>query len=311
MKENINKIFNKYRHDIDKIINEIQSNSSIFYYCITAILVFGLLFFISSKSIFDKSGEDIRSTNLNEFQTNNTLKAKLISRQYNPISKMAEFIIYAEDTQNFDSKELVFELREQQSPNLRIENRYQKIDDNYYVVLAKVPKKWKVLSLSIGYKSSLDNTGLDSINLDNIDDIDNPNNNNQSSNIPLKSVVRIYSDTNDITHNSFLKEKKSINYFSEIMDLEIEFVKKEIEKLNSNIELDNSKIKDAEDKIIDLKNQKKYQTESEQNTTDTNITKLKSMIATSKSTVGKKVDTVVELQEKISKLKQKRNDFGA
>ena len=160
------------KENIEKIINvvseKLKTNKSIFYYVVPIISVLGLLFFINSKAMFSNSGDmKIRSTPLNEIQTTGSLNAKILSRKYNPITKTVEFIIYTDDSNNIDKKDLKFELREQESPNVVIPTRYQKIDSNYYVILAKVKKHWNVLSLSFGYESS-DNS---SVNED-LEDID-------------------------------------------------------------------------------------------------------------------------------------------
>ena len=302
---------------IQNILNKTQSNKSIFYYCIVAISVFGLLFFISSKNIFDKDNKDIRSTNLNEFQTNDTLKAKILSRKYSSLSKMVEFIIYVEDANQLNSDNLVIELREQQAPNLKIENRYQIVNKNYYVVFAKVPKNWKVLSLALGYKDDLYNPELDAIYIENDEEseeekereIEEKEREIEENNPPLKSVVRIYSDINDIKHESLMKEKRNIEYFSEIMNLEISFIKKEIENLNEKLEKYNSTTKETEQKIIDLKSDIKYKTESEKIATDTDISKLKNTITTINDLADKDIEMIKELEEKIVKLEQKRKDF--
>lgn len=293
---------------IQNILNKTQSNKSIFYYCIVAISVFGLLFFISSKNIFDKDNKDIRSTNLNEFQTNDTLKAKILSRKYSPLSKTVEFIIYVEDANQLNPDNLVIELREQQSPNLKIENRYQVVNKNYYIVFAKVPKNWKVLSLALGYKDDLYNPELDTIQIEN-EEKNEEEKEREENNPPLKSIVRIYSDANDIKHDSLMKEKRNVEYFSEIMDLEISFIKEEIENLNEKLEKYNSKRKETEQKIMDLRSDIKYKTESEKIATDTDISKLQNTITTLNDLADKDIEKIKESEDKIVKLEQKRKDF--
>lgn len=186
---------------------------------------------------------------------------------------------------------------------MKIETRYQKVDNNYYVIFAKVPNKWNVLSLSMGYEYTLNSTTLGEIDADNID--------SQNDNQQLKSIIRVYSDVNDIETDNFLKEKKNIAYFNEIVNLEMRFINEDIEKLNTKIKNDTSTIKDAEDKIKDLKDNKKYQTESEQNATDLNINKLNNVISTNKNMIEKDTKAIKELNDKIDKLQQKKSDFGA
>lgn len=68
-------------------------------------------------------------------------------------------------------------------------------------------------------------------------------------------------------------------------------------------------ISDAKSKINELESDKKYQTESEQNQTDINISKLNSLINSSNSTIENTTKSIKELEEKIKKLEEKRKDF--
>lgn len=300
LKDNITKIINN-------ILEHIKNTKSIFYYVVPIVSVLGLVFFVNSKTIFS-SNEDIkiRSTPLNEVQTTDSLNAKILSRKYNPITKTVEFIIYTEDSNNIDKKDLKFELREQENPNMVIPTRYQRIDSNYYVVLSKVKKNWGVLSLSLGYESEDSYSANSSLEDIDIEDLDKPSKSKDS----LVSIIRIYSDINNIQKASFLTEKKKNKYISEIMDLEIGFINQTIEKLNKQIDEDNENIKGAESKISELRNDKKYQTDSEKITTETNIEKLKNLISSTKSIGDERVAKVKELKEKISKLEKKKSDFG-
>lgn len=197
-------------------------------------------------------------------------------------------------------------MREQENPNMVIPTRYQRIDSNYYVVLSKVRKNWGVLSLSLGYESEDSYSANSSLEDIDIEDLDKPSKSKDS----LVSIIRIYSDINNIQKASFLTEKKKNKYISEIMDLEIGFINQTIEKLNKQIDEDNENIKGAESKISELRNDKKYQTDSEKITTETNIEKLKNLISSTKSIGDERVAKVKELKEKISKLEKKKSDFG-
>ena len=282
-----------------------KENTSTFYYFLSAFAVLGMMFFVFSNKLYSNNNTQIRSTTLNEMQKTNTLNSKIISRKYNPLSKTVEFIIYTDDVGNIDNKQLQFELREQQNPSKIIETRYQHIDSNYYVIFAKVPKNWEVLSLSIGYQ----NDTLDTIEEAKKDDKKSENNTKFSYKSTLLSVVRIYSDRDDIKEDSLLKEKKSDKYFEEIIDIEIDFLSENIKEFSSILDGEYKTISDAKSKINELESDKKYQTESEQNQTDINISKLNSLINSSNSTIENTTKSIKELEEKIKKLEEKRKDF--
>lgn len=282
-----------------------KENTSTFYYFLSAFAVLGMMFFVFSNTLYSNNNTQIRSTIINEMQKNNTLNSKIISRKYNPLTKIVEFIIYTDDVGNIDNKQLQFELREQQNPSKIIETRYQHIDSNYYVIFAKVPKNWEVLSLSIGYQ----NDTLDTIEEAKKDDKKSENNTKLSYKSTLLSVVRIYSDRDDIKEDSLLKEKKSDKYFEEIIDIEIDFLSENIKEFSSILDGEYKTISDAKSKINELESDKKYQTESEQNQTDINISKLNSLINSSNSTIENTTKSIKELEEKIKKLEEKRKDF--
>ena len=282
-----------------------KENTSTFYYFLSAFAVLGMMFFVFLYFLYSNNNTQIRSTTINEMQKTNTLNSKIISRKYNPLSKTVEFIIYTDDVGNIDNKQLQFELREQQNPSKIIETRYQHIDSNYYVIFAKVPKNWEVLSLSIGYQ----NDTLDTIEEAKKDDKKSENNTKFSYKSTLLSVVRIYSDRDDIKEDSLLKEKKSDKYFEEIIDIEIDFLSENIKEFSSILDGEYKTISDAKSKINELESDKKYQTESEQNQTDINISKLNSLINSSNSTIENTTKSIKELEEKIKKLEEKRKDF--
>ena len=282
-----------------------KENTSTFYYFLSAFAVLGMMFFVFSNKLYSNNNTQIRSTTINEMQKTNTLNSKIISRKYNPLSKTVEFIIYTDDVGNIDNKQLQFELREQQNPSKIIETRYQHIDSNYYVIFAKVPKNWEVLSLSIGYQ----NDTLDTIEEAKKDDKKSENNTKFSYKSTLLSVVRIYSDRDDIKEDSLLKEKKSDKYFEEIIDIEIDFLSENIKEFSSILDGEYKTISDAKSKINELESDKKYQTESEQKQTDINISKLNSLINSSNSTIENTTKSIKELEEKIKKLEEKRKDF--
>ncbi len=282
----------KLKRLIENLLDKLKNNTSFFYYSIAFISIIGFLFFTNSNKLFNKNIE-IRSTNLNEIQKSNNLSAKILSRKYNNFSKEVEFIIYVNDQTNFDGKELDFQLREQNNPKELIQTRYKKIDKDYYVIFAKVPKKWKVLSLSLGYKENN--------NLSYENDLDTTLNTNDT----LISIIRIYSDINDIKINSLMNEKSSNKYFDEIMSLEIKNLNTQIDEINKKINSENEKINDAKIKISELEGDKKYQTESEQNLTDSNINKLENVISNSKKFIEDNSKLVKELKEKIKIFSEK------
>lgn len=288
----------------DNLKQYFKENTSAFYYFLSGFAVLGMMFFVFSNTLYSNNDKEIRSTTINEIQKTNTLNAKIIGRKYNPLTKVVEFIIYTDDVGNIDNKQLTFELREQQNPSKIIETRYQHIDNNYYVVFSKVPKNWEVLSLSIGYQN-------DTLNIveEEKEDKKDENNNKPLYKSSLLSVVRIYSDRDDIKEDSFLKEKTSAKYFEEIIDIEIGFLSESIKEFNSILDKEYKKISDAKSKISELEKDKKYQTESEKNQTDNNISKLNSLTNSSNTTIENTTKSIKELEEKIKKLREKKEDF--
>lgn len=288
---------------IDFIKEKLKNNRSFFLYAISFTFVFGLIFFIASSSIFNSENKKIRSTPLNQIQQSESLQVKMLKRTYNPSNKMVEFIVYVKDDQNFDNKEIVFQLREQNSPNETIDTRYNQLSENYYVIFAEVPKRWNVLSLSTGYESSLV-TADDYVDVDDVDELSEGQNN---KNVELSTVVRIYSDINAIDINKGLKEKSTEDYLSEIASIEIKFIEKEREEITKKIAKNLEIIEEAEIKIMELNNNKEFQTESEKKETEGNISSLKSLISSKKSQNNSYYKEDEELELKIKNMQQKSN----
>ena len=157
----------------------------------------------------------------------------------------------------------------------------------------------------MGYQNDI----LNAIDDEDLENKQDENNNKSTYKSSLLSVVRIYSDREDIKEDSFLKEKTSAKYFEEIIDIEVSFLSENIKEFNSTLDKEYKKISDAKSKISELESDKKYQTESEQNQTDSNINKLNSLINSSNSTIENTTKSIKELEEKIEKLREKKEDF--
>ena len=104
---------------------------------------------------------------------------------------------------------------------------------------------WKVLSLSMGYQNDI----LNAIDDEDLENKKDENNNKSTYKSSLLSVVRIYSDREDIKEDSFLKEKTSAKYFEEIIDIEVSFLSENIKEFNSTLDKEYKKISDAKSKI--------------------------------------------------------------
>lgn len=304
----------------DIISEKLKNNKSIFYYMVSFFFVFGLLFFINSSRLMGENVKDVRSTEENVMLESSSLQVKLIKRSYDPTQKLIEYFVYANDEQNFDGKELIFQLREQSSPDKSLPLEKISIDDNYYVIRAEVPKKWKVLSLSIGYESDLvttddyssieyKDTSSDDENTTEDDIVSNIAEGSDKKDVTLSTIIRIYSDSNAINENEELERKSSREYFNEIISLEIGFITNEQDNIRKEISGNLKIIEDAEIKIKELEDNKKYLTEAEKKDTEINIDKLKNLVE-SKKTINKKyLEKDNELDLKIQKLQQKESDF--
>lgn len=109
------------------------------------------------------------------------------------------------DIQNM---KLDFGIREKSNPTEKIEVKKRQLDSKNYVVIAKVPKNWTVLSVAVGDQS---------LNIE-----------GKETDLFQSSATRFYSNINNINKDYKLKEKTTNEYLADTSENEIKIVDKEI-----------------------------------------------------------------------------------
>ncbi|HEK5054513.1 TPA: hypothetical protein SOL97_003304 [Clostridioides difficile] len=279
------KIFNFLEKKIQRINeNRTISNKSITYYALTIAIVFGFGFFFNSNALLNKE-KDIRSTPLYEKQIIGGMSIEIRDRKYNPATSQVQFLIYINNDNNFENKKMSFELREQNNPSELIALKARQIDENNYVIISNVPRKWTVLSLGIGEKVM------------------------SGDKYTIMNKIKIYSDVRGTEKSYGLKEKNTNEYLGDAINKEIVVVQSKIKEIEKEYINEENEIKRIENDMKNLEESRKYQTESELENSDSEISSLKNSITICKDKMSDYNKQIDELKQKIKKLEQKKVDF--
>ncbi|HBG2405090.1 hypothetical protein IR152_15855 [Clostridioides sp. ES-S-0108-01] len=308
IKEKVMKILNTLLQKLDVTYKKISRNKAFIYYVIPVCIILGFSFFFNSKTIFS-SKEDINSTPLYVEQTLGSTNIALMNRRYNPIDKKVEFIVSGEQQDKLKESNLKFELREKKNPTVSIPLESKRLDEDNYVIIAKIPKNWEVLSLSVldetkDYLDTIDSVKKETDYIDNINNLDKQTTNKDNS------KVRIYTDSREIETDYKMKEKNKYEYLIQLTNKKIEFIESEIGKQNKLIAAE----KEKQDKLIyeinKIRSDEIYRTDKEKEDAKYEISSLESTKKGSKENVELYNNQIKEYQEKISKLRLKVKDYA-
>lgn len=287
----IENIINKVQYFMKKIEIKIKNNKSFPYMFILFFTIIGYMFFFNSNSIIKSEAKVELTTPLNETMELGNTKIKMLSRKYCKNSNMIEFYIYAKSIDAINTIKLNFEIKEQQNVSKIIKPEVRRLDENNYIVRAKIPKNWTVLSLTVSEFLQ--------------DDVLLDNEKNQQ-NISQTSIVKFYVENEDVEKVHSLKEKKASEYLVEGIDLEIKNIKDSITEKEKEINAKGIKIEELKETIVKLEEDKVYQTDIEKKDTDTTINAINSKIETLQSDIQKLHEQIKELNERIKKSEDKK-----
>lgn len=284
-------IIDKVQYFMKKIEIKIKNNKSFPYMFILFFTIIGYMFFFNSNSIIKSEAKVELTTPLNETMELGNTKIKILSRKYCKNSNMVEFYIYAKSIDAINTIKLNFEIKEQQNVSKIINPEVRRLDENNYIVRAKIPKNWTVLSLTVSEFLQ--------------DDVLLDNEKNQQ-NIRQTSIVKFYVENEDVEKVHSLKEKKASEYLVEGIDLEIKNIKDSITEKEKEINAKGIKIEELKETIVKLEEDKVYQTDIEKKDTDTTINAINSKIETLQSDIQKLHEQIKELNERIKKSEDKK-----
>lgn len=293
IKEKILDFIEKIRTKIEqrKEVSSISKNSMV-YYTVALSIVFGYGFFLNSNAILN-THSDLISTPIYQKQNIGTQTIDLRSRKYNPLTHTVEFMFAVENATNsmteIQNMKLDFEMREKSNPTEKIEVTSRQLDSKNYVVIAKAPSKWTVLSVAVGEK------------------ISNPNNKNDD--LFQNSSTRFYTNINKIEKDYNLKEKNTNEYLANATENEIKIVDKNIESIYKNIDKEKQNIIDTQKTIDTIEEGKKYQIETELEISNSEIESLKLSIENHNEKIENYKKEIREKANKIEKLKLKKSDY--
>lgn len=259
---------------IDKISKSYKKNKEIPLRILTVICACSLIFFLSSNFIFNKNEVTI-STELNQIYTLDSVDFSITKRQYNPNTRLIEVSFKMENKSISKLKNYNFEVREKQDPNKIVESKVIQVDNENYVLITNVSKRWGAISISIKDESINDKT------------------------------LKLYLDSIDIEKNNDLVELDDKGYLIDLCKDNIKNIETEIEDIKTEISFKYDEILALTNSNSSLKEGKRYEIESEQLKTDGKIEGNNSTIKKLKSEIKKMEDNIKENNKKIDKLNER------
>ena len=273
-----------FKERLEDLIYIIKRNSRFRYMAFTIIFSGGLLFFLSSNMLFNRTSNDI-STELSVPLSYDTINISLQSREYNSTNGFIKFNVKVEDKNINRELKPRFELRSKADPGTLIPLTSIKVTDNEYVVITTHNKKWSYLSLQVY--------------LEDINDKDNED----------IGPFKLYSNIKDFVSDNLLVQKSEKEYYVEIVDREILEVENQIIEYENQIENNKLVIQNIIDKNKKLEEEKKYQIDTELANTESIINSNISAINSLESNNNELTQLIIKSREKISKLEIKKADY--
>lgn len=260
------------------------SNQSFFYFGATAIIILGMIFFLTSNMIFNRDFL-VESTVLNEENTIGNISIKVLDREYNTSTGVFEMLLNVNNKNLLNENPIQISIREKTHLREKIESKLIKISDEEYVVYSRLPSDWSAVSVSVGLTEEK-NLAEDE-----------------------REILRLYADRKDTKENNELKAENESGY-------KIKFINLEIDSINENIKDINMQIEDKKKLILSLlsdndkkKEEEKYQTEEEIKNTESDISKNNSTIDSTKTEIEELLKSLEEEQNRIKKLEEKKKDL--
>lgn len=291
--ENILEKINLY---LEKLRKKLNNNKSFIYSFMIVFIVAGYGFFFNSNAFFKNENTKEFDTSLEEIKEVGNYNVQVRDRKYSSVSNIIEFYVYAESVNGYGESKLQFELKEQRNPLEVIETHVRRLDENNYIIRAKVYKNWTVLSLGVGeFEEEFS-----------LDDIENENKETQKT---LLNVVKFYTEKDKVDTVLNLKEKKANEYLAEGIDIEIQMINSNITSEKKVIQEKNNTIETLEENIKKIKEEQVYQTEIEIKDSENKIDHIKNSIKTLNDEIKNSEEKISEFENKISKLKEKKTDY--
>jgi hypothetical protein len=234
------------KRKIDEIIKyrEIRSSGNSFYFVLLFIIIAGYMFFLNSKTIFQKNEVTISATNINAELTYQRRTIKLIRWDYASSEHTCEIELDIRNMSFDGNDEYIFRAYsrtnsvEKELPVEIILN-----DSTIAVVqIRDIPEKFAELCLHVGIKGQENS-----------------------------SVLKVYATRDSVTRVAELPVRTKQEYQLNRISLQVE---EYLQKIKENEELISgykSRIEAAEDQIKEFTDQLKYQTEKMQEETQSNI----------------------------------------
>lgn len=269
------------------------NRESMFYVGMLFLTIFGLIFIVSSRSIF---GDDsvIVDAGIGQKSVAEVGKTEvmIVDKTINPKTHYGEIIFRVD--QPVTEVGITYEavVGENETKGL-VSSKLSKIHDQYYLLqIHKIPDKWRQLVVDFGY------TSVEKPKLNTNYDVENVEEILKKKEEKTEQATFIF-DYRKMSTDKKLANKSMDSYIIQVTEIEMKNVDKLLKKIEEDCNVLDKEIQLFIKKIEELTDQKAFQTEEQQKNTDAEIDNLHREISSYES-------AVLDMEKQSDHLKEKK-----
>lgn len=269
------------------------NRESMFYVGMLFLTIFGLIFIVSSRSIF---GDDsvIVDAGIGQKSVAEVGKTEvmIVDKTINPKTHYGEIIFRVD--QPVTEVGITYEavVGENETKGL-VSSKLSKIHDQYYLLqIHKIPDKWRQLVVDFGY------TSVEKPKLNTNYDVENVEEILKKKEEKTEQATFIF-DYRKMSTDKKLANKSMDSYIIQVTEIEMKNVDKLLKKIEEDCNVLDKEIQLFIKKIEELTDQKAFQTEEQQKKTDSEIDNLHREISSYES-------AVLDMEKQSDHLKEKK-----
>ncbi|MEK4692345.1 hypothetical protein [Bacillus sp. FSL W8-1202] len=250
----------------------------------TGVIALILLFFLSSRIIFDSPFEE-ENTKLNTPVSINNMTVEMTDRTYFSDNHMLEIDFMITDSLQDIPPKLDAVVKEKSNKRKKYHPEIIKVRDDFYVLFIRdIPEDWTAVSVQLTDENDEDSSSIG-------------------------SSKKIYSSSADTkTKDVFVKRNKDY-YEAKYIDLKIKNNKKLIKEEEKKQKEYAVEITQLNSRISSLKEDKEYQIGKEKEETESQITANESKISSKEEAIKTSKETLDELEKRNELLKKRKNNL--
>lgn len=269
------------------------NRESMFYAGMLFLTIFGLIFIVSSRSIF---GDDsvIVDAGIGQKSVAEVGKTEvmIVGKTINPKTHYGEIILRVD--QPVTEVGITYEaVVGENETKVLVSSKLSKIHDQYYLLqINKIPDKWRQLVIDFGY------TSVEKPKLNTNYDVENVEEIIKKKEEKTEQATFIF-DYRKMSTDKKLAKKSMNSYIIQVTEIEMKNVDKLLKKIEEDCDVLDKEIQLFVKKIGELTDQKAFQTEEQQKSTDAEIDNLHREISSYET-------AVLDMEKQSDQLKEKK-----